>query len=323
MANGYGYEKYLLDQTAPPPRRKKKAPRLLGFVLALVLVFLGSMCFGFFLADSQIGQLITDSIERVKLPFFGDKQMNVLLLGVDQREQEKGRADTIMVAFVDLGKPQVNILSIPRDTYVAVPGHGFTKINHANAYGGPELVQETAEDLLGVPIDRYLEINFNSFKEIIDTLGGIELNVEKRMYYPAEDINLKPGLQVLNGYDALGYVRYRGDAMADLARIERQQKFLKALVEQALKPKNILKIPAVIEQVKANIKTDLTSQEMLAMGQAANSLNAAQVEGQMLPGAPARIDGVSYWNPDQEKLRTIVENIINPAEETGKAHAAQ
>lgn len=322
MDNGYGYDSGL-TRARPVRRRRRVKPRFIGFCLVLITVFFGAMACGFYLAQNQIAQLISAGMNYVQLPFLGPKQMNILLLGVDQREKEHARADTIMVAFVDLKAPQVKILSVPRDTYVAIPGHGSTKINHAHAYGGAELVRETAEDLLGVPIDRYLELNFVSFKEIIDTLGGIQIDVEKRMDYPPEDINLKPGLQVLNGYDALGYVRYRGDAMADISRIGRQQKFLLAVVDQALKPENILKIPAVVEKVSGNLHTNLTPQEMLAMGQTMSSLSSSQVEGQMIPGTPARIGGVDYWNPDQEKLRTIVNNIINPGTDAGKAHAAQ
>ena len=166
----------------------------------------------------------------------------VMIMGVDEREGDVGRSDTLMVATLDPKKKKAAILSIPRDTRVKIRGNGFDKINAAYAYGGYHLTKDTVENLLGVEMEHYVLINVKSFKKIIDAIGGVEINVEKRMYY--EDvwdddggllINLYPGMQHMDGNTAITYVRYR-DEEGDIGRIARQQKFMQAVMDKITSP---------------------------------------------------------------------------------------
>jgi len=149
--------------------------------------------------------------------------ITVLLLGTDSRPGETvGRTDTIIVARVDTAENRLSLLSIPRDTRVNIPKHGMDKINSANVYGGPTLTARVVSDLIGMPVQYYALTNWESFKEMVDTLGGITIDVEKRMYYydradgPEYIIDLQPGVQRLDGRKALQYVRWRNDALGDI-----------------------------------------------------------------------------------------------------------
>ena len=209
---------------------------------------------------------------------------------------------------------------MPRDTRVKIPGHSWDKINAAYAYGsaksgilgGEKLAQRTVEDFLGVNIDHYVVIDTHAFQKIIDAIGGIDIDVEKRMYYedPWDDdgglvIDLKPGMQHMNGKTAVTYVRYR-DEEGDIGRIKRQQKFMKACMDKVTSPAIIPKLPTVIKEVIGSVKTDLSFRQLLEF---AGTLKEAQKNGlktEMVPGRPLYISGVSYWIPDVEKLRTTL-----------------
>nr|WP_092072695.1 LCP family protein [Dendrosporobacter quercicolus]NSL48925.1 LCP family protein [Dendrosporobacter quercicolus DSM 1736]SDM48435.1 transcriptional attenuator, LytR family [Dendrosporobacter quercicolus] len=236
-------------------------------------------------------------------------KMNIMVLGVDERSDDVGRSDTLFLVTVDTNTKEVAMLSIPRDTRVRTPGHGYDKINHAYANGGHKLTQQAVEGLLGISIDRYIMIDFHSFNKIIDAVGGVDIEVEKRMYY--EDpydgdgglvIDLQPGLQHLDGEAAIQYVRYR-DEDGDIGRVQRQQKFIKALMKEVASPSVITRIPAIIQQVSSAIKTDMTTTEMLNLARILNDAYKNGLKTDMVPGKPAYISDISYWLPDIVALR--------------------
>jgi len=241
----------------------------------------------------------------------------VMLMGVDEREGDVGRSDTLMIATLDPKKGKAAILSIPRDTRVKIKGHGFDKINAAYAYGGHKLTQNTVEDLLGVDMEHYVLINVNAFTKIIDAIGGVDINVEKRMYYedPWDDngglvINLYPGQQHMDGKTAITYVRYR-DEEGDIGRITRQQKFMQAVMDKLTSPAIIPKIPSIISEVVDCIDTDLSIKQMIEFMAALKEAQANGLQTEMLPGRPMYIGGISYWLPDLSKLRTTIANTLD------------
>lgn len=238
---------------------------------------------------------------------------NILVLGIDQVNKEPARADSIMVFSInhDLGK--VSVVSIPRDSRVEIPGRGLDKINHAMAYRGEiNLMIKTVENLLGVSIDHYIYTNFRGFAGIVDTLGGVTIEVEKEMIHPEPDefpFHLYPGVQVLNGQEALGYVRYRGDG-SDFNRIQRQQKFMKALAEQVLRPATLLKLPSLMEQAARYLRTDLTIPQLVSLGRLAFETDLDEVIMVSVKGRPATIDGTSYVLLDEEHLQETIRDYI-------------
>lgn len=207
--------------------------------------------------------------EPLELPEL-DESMYVLIMGVDEREDDFGRSDTIMVAQIDSINDRLALLSIPRDTRVSIRG-GYDKINAAYAYGGIELAKNTVEDFLDLDVNRYFIFNTKNLTKMIDAIGGIDIDVEKRMLYedPWDDngglyIDLKPGLQHMDGKTALTYVRFR-DWEGDIGRVRRQQKFVHAVLEKLQSPEMIPRIPALVGEVYRSVQTDLSLREVLAI----------------------------------------------------------
>lgn len=203
---------------------------------------------------------------------------NILILGTDITFDKNtgepipatdGRTDSILLLHIDPARYKVNILSIPRDSFVAVPGYGLQKINAANVLGGINLIKETVAGLTGIKIDYFIEINPYAIVKLVDLIGGLKLYVEKDMYYVDRaqnlNINLKQGWHRLSGKEAQGFIRFRHDFMGDLGRIERQQIFLETLFRALASPANIIKSPLAIGIASKNIKTDLPLPKMIRL----------------------------------------------------------
>ena len=253
-----------------------------------------------FLSDFSL----SDSLERLDL-LSGKK--NIVVMGCDIRKDDVGRSDTLFVVMLDKSKKNAALLSIPRDTRVKIKGHGWDKINAAFAYGGQKLTRETVQDFLGIKLNNYVVVDFQGFKGLVDAVGGVDINVEKRMYYydPYDgfEIDLRPGTQHMDGKTAMQYVRYR-DEEGDIGRIRRQQKFLMALYRHIASKNIIAKIPGVSKQIMSMVKTDLSLKEMVELGNVMRDM--VEKEGlkmSMVPGEPEYIDGISYWIPDIPKMR--------------------
>ena len=172
--------------------------------------------------------------------------MNLMVIGhdcdyndKDQVIKTQGRSDMLMEAHLDFDRKTVTLLSIPRDTRAAIPGHGVSKINAAHFYGGPSLTEKTVEANFGVPSDKFIALDFQGFEKAIDLLGGVDLKVDRKMDYDDNwghlHIHLKPGMQHLNGQQAMGFVRFR-HADSDFVRIQRQQTLLAALKAKLARP---------------------------------------------------------------------------------------
>ena len=300
-----------------PPRHgraKKKKTRIWPWVVVF-LCFLGAAVAGaMFASNSLLDRPVAEKVEEGLL--MAKDKSTIMIMGVDEREDDVGRSDTLMIATVDPKKDQAALLSIPRDTRVKINGHGWDKINAAYAYGGEKLTQRTVEDFLGVNMDHYIIINTHAFQKIIDAIGCIDIDVEKRMYYedPWDDdgglvIDLRPGKQHMDGKTAVTYVRFR-DEEGDIGRIKRQQKFMKACMDKITSPAIIPKLPSVIKEVLSSVKTDLSMRQLLEF---AGTLKESQKNGlktDMVPGRPLYISGISYWIPDVEKLRTTLASTL-------------
>lgn len=232
---------------------------------------------------------------------------NIVVMGCDIRDGDRGRSDTLFVVMMEPGNKGASLLSIPRDTRVKIDGHGWDKINAAFAYGGHQLTRDTTQQLLGIKLDNYVVLDFQGFKDLVDVIGGVDINVGKRMYYydPYADfqIDLRPGVQHLDGKTAMQYVRYR-DEEGDIGRIRRQQKFIMAVYKQITSKNIITRIPGVTKQIMSMIKTDLSVTEMAELGKALHDMMGKDgLKMAMVPGTPRYIDGVSYWIPDIPKMR--------------------
>ncbi len=244
------------------------------------------------------------------------QQMSVLLIGADQRPGEsKFNTDSIILASVDPKEKRISLLSIPRDTKVTLPGYGDVKINSIAALKDIETLQQEVADLTGVPVSGYVLTNFSGFKEIIDTLGGITVYVEKDMNYKTGDkedglINLKKGEQRLDGSKALQYARFRHDELADISRTARQQVVLKAVGKEMMQASTIPKLPVLIPQLREAVQTNLSVGDMLKLAKVAVNFDSSRILSQTLPGSFLDLDGVSYWAVNPEKAKEVVKNLF-------------
>lgn len=228
-------------------------------------------------------------------------EYTVLLLGVDSPLSFKTRTDTIMLATIDTETRKARLISIPRDTRVKIKG-AWDKINAAFVYGGVDLAKETVEDFLGVQVDRYVIVNFNSLTQLVDAVGGIEVDVPVRMLYRAENIDLQPGLQVLNGEDALAYSRYRYTEEGDIGRAKRQQEVIQILAKKIFSVEGLKNLPELVKLMQENVETDVPVREIFALAKLAPDILNNEIASIVVPGKNERIDGLWYWSPDLAKL---------------------
>jgi LCP family protein required for cell wall assembly len=242
--------------------------------------------------------------------------MNILVLGSDHRAQENekyGRSDTIIVVHIDPGNNYLSLMSIPRDLRVQIPGHGKDKINAAFAYGGPALTIQTVEQLTGVDINHYMEVDFQAFQDITDALGGVYVDVDRRYYNDNPEwelIKLAPGYQLLKGSDALDYVRFRHDLNNDFGRMERQQRFLAALREQAMGWNLPFKLPGLISALFSNISTDLGAGDILKLAYWGIRLDGNRIRQTSIVADTDTIGGISYVIADDTTIANAVEDFL-------------
>jgi LCP family protein required for cell wall assembly len=223
-----------------------------------------------------------------------------------------GLSDTMLLVRFNPHTDQLIVLSLPRDTRTMVQGQ-MTKLNEANHYGGPALAARSVSDLLGgVEIDRYVRINVQGVEKLIDALGGVTVNVPKDLQYQDDSqhlyINLKAGEQQLDGDKALQFLRFRYDDYGDIGRIQRQQMLMRALVEQALSPKTVARLPKVLSVVQSHVDTNLSVEELLALAGYAANTDAYNTQMLMLPGdfSSSSEFELSYWLPNLGEIDTLV-----------------
>ena len=255
--------------------------------------------------NSAISEIVEEETEPLLI-----KRTNILVLGNDSRPGEtKSRSDTIMLVSLDQETNQLAILSIPRDTRVEIPGRGYDKINSAYYHGGPQLATEAVEELLNIQVDYYVSTNFEGFKNIIDILGGVSINVPQRMYYPAEGINLKKGEQILDGDMALQFVRFRSYPLGDITRVEQQQLLVKAIVKQSLQLGNLSKLPRLFPQFEQAVETNFRVSDTIFLMRLIKHFESPNIVSSTLPGNFLKIRGVDYWQVDpvytQETLNSL------------------
>lgn len=241
-----------------------------------------------------------------------DKRTNILLIGTDTRAGEPGgNTDVLILCSIDRKNKRIELLSIPRDTKVMFPDGTYSKINEGFMLGGPALTESLVNDLIHQPIDHYALTHFGGLVDIIDTIGGITMKVDKRMHYNTGDkqyavINLRPGVQTLTGEQALGYVRFRHDTLGDISRTERQQKFLTALANQLLQPTNVTKLPMLVREFWGTIDTDMSMFDVLGLAEKAKQYKGYQIIHETLPG--------SFHDPDKNTPNDSSYWIVNPQE---------
>lgn len=258
-------------------------------------------------------------------------KFNILLMGEDNVEGSR-RSDTILFIAIDIDDKDLRVISLPRDTRVQIPRHGMQKLNHAFAYGGPDLMKATVEKYLEEPILYYVIVDYDSFPEFVDMLGGVDINIEKRMRYVDRagklDINFSPGKHHLDGKQALNYVRFRKDQLGDIGRIQRQQQFIKAVIKKAYNPAVLVKFPELAAQAMKIFRTDMSPTLAVQLaGFIQNEMGRDRMFFSMLPGDSVLIDKLSYWKGDLKAAKAFlnapVEALISGDLKEGKGRNAR
>ncbi|API91747.1 MULTISPECIES: LCP family protein [Virgibacillus] len=301
-------------------RRKRKLKKRAYLILVpLILAFVAIAVYASYLY-TKAGSVLSESYEddgmeksdlrEAKVDPAVDN-VSVLIMGIDSSDirnnADNARTDTLMVATLNKDDKSVKLVSIPRDTYVYIPEVGYeTKINHAHAFGGTQATRDTVENLLDIPIDYYVKVNFEAFIDVVNAVDGITVDVpyelkEQNSKDQANAIHLLPGEQELNGEEALALARTR-KLDNDIERGKRQQEIIKAVISKAISLDSILKYDDVLEAVGSNMTTNMTFSEMksfIAYGTKGKNLD---FETLTLEGHDYQPNGSYYWQLDQEAL---------------------
>ena len=251
----------------------------------------------------------------------GKNDITFLLLGVDSRDIAKDastRSDTMMLCRLDKATGDISILSIPRDTKARIRGRkNEEKINHAHAYGGPELSVKAVKDLLGIDLEYYVRVDYKLVKEYVDLIDGVDVYVPMDMRYsdpianPPLYIDLKKGQQTLDGDEALQFLRIRkGYANQDLGRINAQQQFVKSAIEKTLRPSNIANVPQMIKSYYDYVDTNIPLDVIMKFAMKAKNFKIDNIQMATLPGDGEYINGVSYFILDEEESNKMVKTMF-------------
>lgn len=265
-------------------------------------------------SSSKINKSVSEKSVENKQSFDSSK-VYIAFLGLDKTEDRiktigNFRTDTIGIFAIDLDTKSVKLLSIPRDTYVSIPGRpGKDKINAAYVYGGMgksgfEKSLQTISDFLGIDVNYYVSIDMEVIPNIVDAVGGVQINVEEDMH--THGANLNKGLQWLDGQKASEYVRWRYDPMGDINRVKRQQKFIIAFLQQLHRNNNISTYINLYNAFKNQIHTNLNLDQVLALAYLMKDVDLNSIKMYQVPGDFYNLHGISYWKPDMQKLSDIL-----------------
>ncbi len=317
-------------KTGPLSGRRKRRTRIRWKrLLFSVILFLGLTTTSIYAALYHL--LTTLSANEAVATAPGDwrngltllrEHRNILVMGTDYSYQDGKRdsnlpvrSDSLLVIALSPLRRDVTILSIPRDTGAYINGR-FDKINAALSLGGPKLASQVTEDLLGVPIERWMTVNTTGLEKVVDALGGVPITVDHPMRYADRtaklDINIPQGHQVLTGKAAHQYVRFRHDALGDIGRVQRQQKFLQALTGVLLSPATVLKMPQVINGATESISTNMSGSELMQVVTHCVKLKRDQVHMVMLPGHFSQGEySTSYWLVSNEAAYALGQRFLS------------
>ncbi|MED4694917.1 LytR family transcriptional regulator [Peribacillus frigoritolerans] len=294
-------------------KKKKKKRTWLKVVGIIVLLFIlagGAFAYSLWNSLTKTVDTMHTPIDRTTdkrtkdLALSDQEPFSMLMLGVDERDGDKGRSDTMIVLTVNPQKKSVKMLSIPRDTRTEIVGHGTQdKINHAFAFGGAKMSMDTVENFLDIPIDYYMKINMEGFKDIVDAVGGV--TVQNDLDFTSDGIHFAKGTYTLNGKEALAYSRMRhDDPSGDFGRQSRQRAIIEAVIKEGASLSSLTKYDEVFAALGNNIQTNLAFDDMMDIQKnyrdASKSITQSSINGN-----GTKIDGIYYYIVSDEEKEKV------------------
>ena len=281
-----------------------------------VVVLLGLAAAAAFVFRNRIVERVSlDLADRDVAAAFHKRRLNFVVLG---KQEDEGTTDTIILAHADLDRRIATLISIPRDTWVAVPGHGHMKINSAYGVGGAALTARLIGQLTGAHVDATLAIDPQGAKQLVDAMGGLNVDVERNMDYDDNygdlHIHLKKGDQYLTGGQVVEYMRFRNDAESDFGRMRRQQQILREIVRELGAPQNWLKIPRLLQLVRKDVTTTLNDSQLQALVELYRGVPSDDVRTFTLPGRPDFVGDASVVIVD-DRWAKIIGDVVCSQEE--------
>lgn len=297
----------------PKKSRKVIVRRIIVAILAVLLIGTGSAFayVKYIEAKMQPKGLMAKAIAAVISKPVPQEPINFLVMGADTTDDDEGRSDTLFIVHVDFKTKMATMINIPRDFYVDIPGNGKDKINHSYNFGGPALTIKTVQEYTGLPIHHYVVVDYEGFINLVNTVGGVTVDVKEDMVDDELGDPLYKGVQKLDGNQSLFYVRFRNTALGDFTRIADQQNFVRSLINESARIQTAFKIPALVNIMTNYIKTDMSVSELVDFANEARSFKQENLTTVMLPGVPDMIDGVSYVSPTQDKVDLILDAVKN------------
>ncbi|HZY97751.1 MAG TPA: LCP family protein [Candidatus Cybelea sp.] len=273
-------------------------------VAAVAFVAIVSITLGFLLFRAALRQQIVSQTARSS---FGQVKLNLLILGY---QADEAATDTILLAHLDAGRRTATLVSIPRDTWVPIAGHGVMKINSAYAYGGPHASARAIAKLMGgIPIDAIVALQPEGAAQLVDAMGGLDVDVDEDMDYDdsSQDlhIHLRKGQQHLTGSQVAGYVRFRHDPASDFGRMKRQQHVLRLIIDQLSEPQNWTKLPKILTLARKQVNTTLNNRQLVSLLTVYRNVPDDNVRSFTLPSRAGWVGDASVVFADQRWAKLI------------------
>ncbi|EGO9277335.1 LCP family protein [Enterococcus faecalis] len=294
---------------------KKIFAIIFGIILVLFLAVVGMGAKLYWDVSKSMDKTyeIVERSKKSQVNLNNKEPFSVLLLGIDTGDDgrvEQGRSDTTIVATVNPRDKQTTLVSLARDTYVDIPGQGKQdKLNHAYAFGGASLAMDTVENYLNIPINHYVSINMAGLKELVNAVGGIEVN--NNLTFSQDGYDFTIGKISLDGEQALSYSRMRyEDPNGDYGRQERQRKVIEGIVQKVLSLNSVSNYQEILTAVSDNMKTDLSFDDMKKIALDYRSA-FGKVKQDQLQGTGFMQDGVSYQRVDEQELNRVQQELKN------------
>ncbi|EON70707.1 LCP family protein [Lysinibacillus sphaericus] len=287
--------------------KKKVMLWILGSLLVIFFVFIGTAYYTVQKTMNKINTplLETNTVEKEQKTITKKEPFSVLMLGVDERENDSGRSDTMIVITVNPEKQTMKMLSIPRDTRTEIIGHdSVDKINHAYAFGGVPMAMDTVEDFLDIQLDYYVFINMEGFLQIIDTLGGVTIQNDMDLTY--DSYHYPKGEVTLNGDEALIFSRIRyEDPRGDFGRQIRQRQIIEAVMKKASTPSVLLKATDMLDVVGENVRMNFSVKDLIQLQGIYKKMNSGIDQLSFEEGSGKKINQIWYFIPDETELQQI------------------